>query len=213
MTKIDPDSLIFDMDGTLWDAVDSYCKIWDRTFADCGIEHAPVTREELLRLMGRHLEDIIAVLAPSLAGDTGFLEHLDANERSMMPVLSGKFYPGVRETIAALAPGRKLFMVSNCGSHGLSNFINLAGIAPYITEALSHGGTGKTKAENIAQLIHSYNLRSPYYVGDTQGDADAAHSAGARMIYCRYGFGTVTEPDITIDCFKELNDIVVIHNK
>ena len=22
------DALIFDMDGTLWDAVDSYCKIW-----------------------------------------------------------------------------------------------------------------------------------------------------------------------------------------
>ena len=25
------DSLIFDMDGTLWDAVDSYCEIWNVT--------------------------------------------------------------------------------------------------------------------------------------------------------------------------------------
>ena len=31
------DGLIFDMDGTLWDAVDSYVKIWNATIAECGI--------------------------------------------------------------------------------------------------------------------------------------------------------------------------------
>lgn len=210
--RIDPDSLIFDMDGTLWDAVDSYCKVWEKTFDDAGIAHTPVSREQLLAMMGMHLEDIIARLAPQLAGNEKFLSLLDANERSMMPVLSGRFYPGVRETIARLSVGRRLFMVSNCGSHGLENFINLAGIRPSITEALSHGSTGKTKAQNISDLIERYGLKLPYYVGDTQSDADAARAAGAKMIFCSYGFGHVTQPDITIDCFNQLNDIIVLHH-
>ncbi len=209
---IDPDSLIFDMDGTLWDAVDSYAVIWDRTFDQCGIRRTPVTRGELMAQMGRHLEDIVDALAPSLPDREGFLARLDANEHSMMPVLGGRFYPEVRETIAAVAPGRHLFMVSNCGSHGLENFINLAGIRPYITEALSHGGTGRDKAANIADLITRYNLRSPYYVGDTQGDADAAHRAGAGMIFCSYGFGHVAEPDMTIACFKQLKELITLHS-
>ena len=34
------DSLIFDMDGTLWDAVDSYVAVWDATFAEFGMPPA-----------------------------------------------------------------------------------------------------------------------------------------------------------------------------
>ena len=29
------DSLLFDMDGTLWDAVDSYCAIWNAAIDVC----------------------------------------------------------------------------------------------------------------------------------------------------------------------------------
>ena len=35
---VSTDALIFDMDGTLWDAVDSYCEIWNRTFRDFGVD-------------------------------------------------------------------------------------------------------------------------------------------------------------------------------
>ena len=32
------DALIFDMDGTLWDAVDTYAEIWNMAFEREGIE-------------------------------------------------------------------------------------------------------------------------------------------------------------------------------
>ncbi len=209
--QIDPDSLIFDMDGTLWDAVDSYCQIWDITFEQCGVKREAVTRDLLMKYMGRHLEDITAALAPEMSDCEDFLERLNTNERTMMPVLSGRFYPAVQETIQTLAKGRKLFMVSNCGSHGLENFIDLAGIRPYITEALSHGGTGLPKDKNIADLIARYKLNTPYYVGDTQGDSDAAHAAGAKMIFCAYGFGKVTNAEHSIDSFAQLAELVKLH--
>lgn len=209
--KIDPDALIFDMDGTLWDAVDSYCKIWDTTFKECGIPHDPVTRADLIAQMGKPLEDIIITLAPNIPDLEKFLVRLDHNEKAMMPVLGGRFYPEVRETIAALAPGRKLFMVSNCGTFGLDNMMHLAGITQYITEALTHGGTGRTKTENNAYIVAHYGLKSPYYVGDTQGDAAAAITAGCGIIWAAYGFGHVDEPNYTINCFKDLTSLIVLH--
>ena len=63
--KMQCDALIFDMDGTLWDAVDSYARIWNTTFEQAGITDVPrVTRQVLMREMGKHLEDIIEDIAP-----------------------------------------------------------------------------------------------------------------------------------------------------
>ena len=51
------DALIFDMDGTLWDAVDSYCKVWNECFRVFGVERV-VMRDELVACMGLPLEEI-----------------------------------------------------------------------------------------------------------------------------------------------------------
>ena len=41
------DGLIFDMDGTLWDAVDTYARIWNEVFLRAGKE-VHITRESLI---------------------------------------------------------------------------------------------------------------------------------------------------------------------
>jgi phosphoglycolate phosphatase len=41
-----PDSLIFDMDGTLWDAVDTYAHSWNVVFSELGIDKT-ITRDVL----------------------------------------------------------------------------------------------------------------------------------------------------------------------
>lgn len=207
--KMQCDALIFDMDGTLWDAVDSYARIWNTTFEQAGITDVPrVTRQVLMREMGKHLEDIIEDIAPGHDSDGRFLQLLNANEATMMPGLRGRLFDGVVETIPELARRLPLFMVSNCGPLGLDNFLDVNGLRPYFKDALSHGGTGLDKAGNIALLMHKYGLTLPVYVGDTQGDGDAAHAAGARMVYCAYGFGNVEDADAVIHSFGELKDIV-----
>ncbi len=207
--KLQCDALIFDMDGTLWDAVDSYARIWNTTLEQAGItDVAQVTRQTLMREMGKHLEDIIKDLVPGHDRDGRFLQLLNDNEATMMPGLRGRLYDGVTEAIPELARRLPLFMVSNCGPLGLENFLDVNGLRPYIKDALSHGGTGLDKAGNITLLVHKYGLKHPVYVGDTQGDSDAAHAAGAKMIYCAYGFGNVKDPDAVIHCFGELESIV-----
>lgn len=196
-------ALIFDMDGTLWDAVDSYVKVWQYSFADCGIT-AHVDRTMLIDQMGRHLEDIAATLVPDAQDIQALTAQVMHVEREVMPRLGGRLYPGVKNTIEALSKKYKLFMVSNCGEHGLNNFLELTGLKPYMTDWLSHGQTQKPKAQNIADLVERYSLDNAVYVGDTQSDADAAHAAGIPVVWCTYGFGRMSNPDYTINSFPEI---------
>lgn len=196
------------MDGTMWDAVDSYAKIWNDTFDAEGVEHSAVTRHDLLRLMGSYLSDIMRELAPCVTDHEHFMRLLVKNETEMMPRLGGKLYPGVREVTRELSKHYRLFMVSNCGPDGLKTFARFAGLEDCFTDLLTHGGTGKSKAENIKDLIAKYDLKAPVYVGDTQGDADNTHRAGIPFVWAAYGFGHVTDPDATIHTFDELPEAI-----
>lgn len=199
------DGLIFDMDGTLWDAVDSYVTIWNKTIDDCGLSRQHVTRADLITLMGRQLDYILAKLIPGPEGRSPqVLDRLFANETDMMPRLGGRLYAGVTETMSRLHGRIPLFVVSNCGRGNLENFLDVSGLRPLITDHLSQGETGKPKSANISTVVERYNLKTPYYVGDTATDAEAARTAGTGMIWCRYGFGHVDAPDYIIDSFAEL---------
>lgn len=201
------DSIIFDMDGTLWDAVDSYCKIWDVTFEQIGHKQV-VSREELLKCMGMPINEIFKEIAKGDINESEFLSLLDKNERDMMPILGGKLYTGVAEGIRFLAPHYKLFMVSNCGADGLKNFLAFTKLASYFSDTLTHGETSLSKSENIKLLISRHDLQNAVYVGDTQGDCDAAHKAGIPMIFAQYGFGECENAEFKIESFPQLLDLL-----
>ncbi len=183
------DSYIFDMDGTLWDAVDSYCAIWNRTLADCHVDAPAVTREVLVPLMGAPLDHMYRIFIGDRADYASFMRVLEENERTMMPVLGGRLYPGVRHTLETLAGRARLFMVSNCQADGLPNFVRYCNLEGLFTDLLSYGSTGLDKEMNIRHLIERYSLERPVYVGDTSGDLHSAHAAGIPFAWAAYGFG------------------------
>lgn len=194
------------MDGTLWDAVDSYCEVWNRTAAELGVDGVNVTRADLQPLMGLPIEVIYDRLVGDRADRRVFNEVLGRNEALMMPRLGGRLYPGVRETFEALTgAGARLFMVSNCGAEGVPNFLTFTGLKPYVTDWLSIGLNGKDKTENIRTLAERYNLKAPVYIGDTEGDCRSTHAAGIPFVWAAYGFGrNVAAPDYTIHRINEL---------
>lgn len=205
------DSLIFDMDGTLWDAVPSYCKVWDATARSMGISRPPVRYDELVRLMGKPLAEIYKEIMGGYCTDAdAFLTRLYATEEQLMPRLGGKLYPGVRSTIEVLSRHARLFMISNCAGGGLDNFQMYTRLKPYFIDSLTYGDTGVDKDVNIRTLIERYNLKRPVYVGDIQRDCDSTHAAGIEFVWAAYGFGKVVDADFRIDCFDQLLTLPII---
>lgn len=199
------DSIIFDMDGTMWDAVDTYAFIWNTVFSRLGLPPT-VTREQLISLMGKPIDVIVrAICGPLAQNDLDRIqEAILSSEGEITVKMGGELYPGVRETLPVLADDYKLFMVSNCGPEGLHNFLKFTGLGEYITDTLTHGETGLPKEGNIRLLIERYTLENPIYVGDVQSDSDSAHRAGIDMAWAEYGFGKVDDAEINIKTFSDL---------
>ena len=208
-----PDSLIFDMDGTLWDAIDSYCEVWNDTARRLGVARR-VTYDDLRPLMGKPLDEIYDTLMGGSGADAPtFMQLLAEREAAMMPRLGGKLYSGVKDTLGELHRlGVRLFMVSNCSADGLHNFLTYTGLEELMTDTLSFGATGVDKDVNIRHLVGRYNLARPAYVGDVQRDADCSHAAGVPAIFAAYGFGHIADPDFTIHSFHDLLDLYGTEN-
>lgn len=202
------DSLIFDMDGTLWNATASYCKIWKECFAQRGVEF-PFTDAEIMAYMGMPIDGIFDDIVRRTGVNfnrTEFLAEISEVEDAMMPQLGGKLFDGVQEGIAQLSRHYKLFMVSNCSRYGLHNFMKFTHTERYFTDTMSYGERSVPKSENIKALIDRYGLKHAVYLGDTQSDCNETHRAGIKFAYAAYGFGSCSDYDMRVDSFAEFTE-------
>ena len=123
-----------------------------------------------------------------------------------MPLLGGNLYNGVFEGLDKLSQKYRLFILSNCSASGLKNFMDFTGTKDFITDTITFGETNKPKSVNMKYLIDKHNLKSPIYIGDTQGDCDETHKAVLPFGFVTYGFGECHNPDIVFDDFNKLVD-------
>ena len=201
------ESLIFDIDGTLWDSRALVAEGYNIQLKEEGLEHLFVTAEDLKPLFGKVMTEIADVIFGSLPPQTRYplMERcMDTENRYLHEHPCDIGYPGVRETMEKLSKKYRLFIVSNsqCGYPELC--IEKLGLTPYIEGHLCFGDTGTTKGKTIRTLMEKYNIQSCAYVGDIQGDYEATREAGIPFIWAAYGFGKVTEYAAKIDAFEEL---------
>src|SRR5699024_2819050 len=100
-----------------------------------------------------------------------------------------------------------LYIVSNCQCGYIEVMLKTSGLAPYIKDHLCFGETLRPKGETIRMLMEKNGLKSPVYVGDTQGDADACKTGGIPFIFAEYGFGDVPDAATRIQRFSDLEKI------
>lgn len=187
------DGILFDLDGTLWDAVPEIARSWNAVLRRRGVDRPPITPEELTPCMGLLLPDIGERLMPGLPREE-MLDILDAccaEEVAWLSVRGAALFPGEEETLAALAAQAPLFVVSNCQDGYIQAFFRGTGLERYFAGFESAGHTGLTKAENISLVAKGYGLKRPVYVGDTALDQSSAQWAGVPFLHAAYGYGTV----------------------
>ena len=118
------DSLIFDLDGTLWDSSEGIVATWALVLENYPEIHKKVTAEELASNFGLPLEQIARNMFPDqpeslrqqLMAECGEMENLYLAEHG------GLLYPKLEETLRNLSEKYPLFIVSKCQDGDIQSF-------------------------------------------------------------------------------------------
>ena len=203
---MDIDSIIFDLDGTLWNSIEGICGAWKTTLANYPNIAEIITPEEMERCMGLPMDEISKKLLPDLDKDfqMKLLNEFCETEQVYLGEHGGILYPKLEETLQNLSKEYKLYIVSNCQDGYIQCFLKAHNLSKYFDDFECWGVTGLSKGENNKIIMKRNNLKKPIYVGDTNGDAESAKVAEIPFVYARYGFGNVEEYDYVIDSFEEM---------
>lgn len=199
-----PDSLIFDMDGTLWDAVETYTTAWNLYFDRHQIDKH-LKKIDLDALMGLEESRFLEKVLPDLSPDERSIEYEEVVEiqYDLIDKIGGKIYDGVLTYLPKLNEKYSLFIVSNCPKYTIEHFMKFANIEKLILDSVSHGENYNSKHENIRLLIDKHKLKSPVYIGDTASDMEQSAKAKLPFIFMNYGFGQCNSYNKKFDSFSE----------
>lgn len=201
------ESLIFDIDGTLWDSRALVAEGYNIQLRKEGLSHLCVDAERLRPLFGKVMTDIADELFPDFPDSKRYplMERCMLTENRYLqenPCHIG--YPKVKETLEALAKSHRLFIVSNAQKGYPELCIEKLGLGDCIRAHLCFGDTGTSKGQTILTLMKQENITSCAYIGDTQGDYEATLEAGVPFLWAAYGFGTPQSYDARLDSIEDL---------
>lgn len=193
------DSIIFDIDGTIWNSTDVVAVAWNEILEKEGLD-IRVTANQLKGLFGRLLPDIAKAIMPELdeAEQLRIIDLCCQEEHELLCKKGAPVYEGLEDTLKELKKRYPLFVVSNCQAGYIELVFEKTGLGKYFTGHLCPGDTGEAKAANIQSIAKKYQLKAPVYVGDTFGDYQACLEAGVPFVFASYGFGQVDTPDYRI---------------
>ncbi len=186
------DSIILDVDGTIWNTTGIVAKAWNKVIDETFPTVSHVTADILKGQFGKTMDVIADNLFPNLNKDekTILMDNCCKEEqRALIENNENITYKGVIETIQRLSERVPLFIVSNCQKGYIELVIKKNKIESFIKDFECFGNTGFTKDKNISLIAERNGLKKPVYVGDTQGDYDACIKAGVPFIWAAYGFG------------------------
>ena len=188
------DSVIFDLDGTLWDASAAITLAFQRAKASVDYVENDVTLAQVRAVTGQPYEVAHEQLFPGIpvARLAEFRALCAHQELAAARQPGGIIYPAADATLRYLR-GRdyRLFIVSNCQLGYVEAFFDNSQLGHYFEGHQCFGTKRLPKAENICEIVARYDLRAPVYVGDTPGDQTASQAAGVPFIFATYGFGRI----------------------
>lgn len=207
------DSIIFDMDGTLWDSTSEVALSFNKVLKEKHPEVTDTVTAEILQgYFGKPLDEIAVNLFKSVPPEHAIsvMKECCDYECEYLAIHGATLYNGLEEVLEELSKKYKLLIVSNCQDGYIQCFFRAyPELEKYFIDFEYPGRSGKLKADNIRIVVERNQLKNPVYVGDTQGDADAAREAGVPFIFAGYGFGNVEEYFARVDSLRELPDIVM----
>lgn len=203
------DSIGFDLDGTLWNATEAITLAWQKT-AEIFNARIPDIND-IKGILGLNKIDLMNKLYPDMEYETQMQFFDKANEicDEVLAKHGGQLFDGLEETLKTLQKDFRLYIVSNCQDGYIERFLDYHKLGKYFCDSEHPDARCLSKGENIKALLERNGFVKSIFVGDTQGDCDAARFAGIPFVFAEYGFGKADSPDYTIKAFPEIIDIVM----
>lgn len=205
------DSIIFDLDGTLWDSTANVAVAWQTAKSQVDYVKDDINQQTVRSITGMAYNVIFDTLYPYLdeTRREEFKNLCAKHELEMLHKNGGEFYPKLAETLAYLKSKYRLFIVSNCQRGYIEVFLAMEDMLNYFEGHQCYGTKGQPKYQNIMDVVADFNLQAPVYVGDTTGDRDSAQKAGVPFIFADYGFGKTEDGYIArISSFEQLQQLL-----
>lgn len=201
------ESLIFDIDGTLWDTRALVAEGYNVQLRKEGLEHLCVDADILTPLFGKVLEDIADILFAGIPVPERYQltkRCMDAEQKYLWTVPCDVGYPRVKETLEELAKRYRLFIVSNSEQGYPQLCVEKMGLGHLIQAHLCYGDTLTSKGQTILRLMRENGIKSAVYIGDTQSDYLATREAGIPFIFASYGLGQAEAWEEKINQIEDL---------
>ncbi|PZE19690.1 HAD hydrolase-like protein [Paenibacillus xerothermodurans] len=211
-------SLIFDMDGTLFQTN----KILDISLEDAFNDLRSLNEwdketpiDKYREIMGVPLPKVWEALLPNHSievrkrTDLYFLARLIENIRSG----KGALYPNVKEVLNYLKVNNcSIYIASNGLTEYLTAVVNYYNLDNWVTETFSIQQIGSlNKSDLVKTIVEKYGITKGAVVGDRLSDINAAKDNGLVAIGCNFDFAQEDElcqADIVINDLVELKTIV-----
>lgn len=191
------DAIIFDLDGTLWDATDTYLQTWNQAFTELNIPKE-IDRSTLEEMIGLEIEQVFHQFFPEFDKPLriALFEKIEKIQTTLLKASGGVLYAGVKEGINQLAENFPLFLVSNCTTGTLKAFFRHSGLKSKFKDWRVYGQNQQDKSQNLTNITAQYRLKGPVYVGDRRHDYLSSLKAGMAFFQVTYGLDKPLQEDV-----------------
>lgn len=178
-------AVIFDFDGTLFDATEAICHALNAALAAHG--RTPLPRAEILPRIGRPLYEIFQTLEPG-ANLARVQSHVDAYRAAFWPVCLTytREMPGLHVCLDGLRQRVKLGIATNRSERGARYILDGFGFGSHFAAIVALEHVQQVKPHPEAVLTACAELGVPpaqaLMVGDTPDDMRAGQAAGTTAV-------------------------------
>lgn len=216
-----PDTVIFDLDGTLVDSAPDLTTALNHTMRAIGL---PVIDEAAVRHMVGHGARMLIERAVTAAGTSMDEDEFTAALRIFLDHYAdhiadrSRAFPNVEKTLEFLrGRGVKLGVCTNKPQRLTDLLLEKLNLAPWFGAALGADAVTEKKPHpgHLTATVDRLggDLRRTVMVGDSQTDVDTARNAGTPVVAVSFGYTTIPAANLMadrlIDDFDELPDALM----